>query len=153
MKCGYEIYWAFMVVVTVGSGILAYLRMNLTMVVAMAVLTGAMTLCDLGEIPLRIKTTSAVVNELEELLEQWQGLSEREKNSPAKFKLLVDGVEESLLLEDPFYLDDHMSLRGRNLYEGQLVEIPDELDNPVVLHELRRTAARFEGPRIGSRDT
>merc|ERR1712183_691358 len=104
-----------------------------------------MVLCDLGEVPLRLKTTSEVVQVLEDYLDQWEALSEREKHSPANFQALVNGVEEVLLLEYPFYLDDHMSLRGRNLFEGQLVEIPDDFDNPVALHEVHRTAQRFAG--------
>jgi hypothetical protein len=150
MKCKYELYWAFIIVCTVGAAVFAVMRMNLTMLVCMASLTGAMVCCDLGDVPLRLKTTSAVVRVLDDYLEQWEELNDREQHSPAKLQALVDGVEEVILLEDPFYLDDHMSLRARNLYEGQLVEIPDETDSAAYPMSLPESCKRLVGPRTGA---
>jgi hypothetical protein len=149
-KCAYELYWAFIIVMSVGAATCAAVRLNLTMLVCLVSLTGAMVCCDLGEVPLRLKTTSAVIRVLDDYLEQWEGLSDREQCAPAKFQALVDGVEEVLLLEDPYYLHDRMSLRGQNLYEGHLIEIPDELDTPMQTI-LPRSAHRLPGPRCGAR--
>jgi hypothetical protein len=109
-KCRYELWWVLIIVMTISASAFSLMRMNLSMLLCMVILTAIMVVVDLDRMPLRLKQTGAAIQVLGEYLAAWERLSPRERKTHAKLHALVDGVEDIILKEDPFYLSDYMAI-------------------------------------------
>merc|ERR1740138_491123 len=73
-------------------------------------LTAVLVVVDMDHMPLRLKQTGTAIQVLGEYLAAWERLGPRERKTHAKLHALVDGVEDIILKEDPFYLSDIMAI-------------------------------------------
>merc|ERR1719181_485738 len=109
-KFKYEMWWVLIILMTIGASSCSVMRLNLSMLMCMVVLTSVMAVVDMDHMPLRLKQTGTAIQVLGEYLAAWERLSPRERKTHAKLHALVDGVEDIILKEDPFYLSDFMAI-------------------------------------------